>query len=256
MFSLATWNVNSIRVRLEQVVEWLKLHRPTVLALQELKMVEDAFPLDTFNTLGYQVVVSGQATYNGVAILSLQPLEDVVQGIPGYEDAQKRVVAATINGIRVICVYVPNGASVDSDKYAYKLHWFEQLIAYVKKTMLIYPQTVILGDYNIAPEDRDVHNPALWQGQVLVSAKERACFASLLALGLKDTFRALAPEDNAYTWWDYRMNAFKRNLGLRIDHILATTEVMARAKCCVIDKVPRTWERPSDHTPVILQLNE
>lgn len=256
MFSLATWNVNSIRVRLEQALAWLKTHRPDVVALQELKITTDAFPLEAFTDLGYQVAVSGQATYNGVAILSLHPLENVIQDIPGYEDVQKRVLAATIKGIRVICVYVPNGASVDSDKYAYKLRWFEQFIQYVKKTMVLYPQTVILGDYNIAPEDRDVHNPALWQGQVLVSDKERACFASLLALGFEDAFRVLAPEENSYTWWDYRMNAFKRNLGLRIDHILATKEVMARAKSCVIDKTPRTWERPSDHTPIVLQLND
>lgn len=255
MFSLATWNVNSIRVRLEQVLEWLKSHQPDVLALQELKMTDDAFPTAAFTDAGYQVAVSGQATYNGVAILAKNPLENVVYGIPGYDDVQKRVLAATIDGVRVVCVYVPNGASVDSDKYIYKLQWFEHLIHYAKKTMAAHPQTVILGDYNVAPEDRDVHDPAAWQGQVLVSDKERACFAALLAAGFQDAFRTLAPEDNSYTWWDYRMNAFKRNRGLRIDHILATQAVMARAKSCVIDKMPRTWDRPSDHTPIILHLN-
>ncbi len=254
-YTLATWNVNSLRVRLEQVLAWLQEHKPDVLVLQEIKMTNEMFPLETFTNLGYHVAVAGQPTYNGVAILSRTPLQDVVVGIPDYDDPQKRVLAATIADIRVICVYVPNGASVDSDKYGYKLQWFEKLLAYVKNTLAAYPQTIILGDYNIAPEDRDVHDPLAWQGQVLVSAKERACFEALLALGLNDTFRVLAPEDNSYTWWDYRMNAFKRNLGLRIDHILATPAVMARAERCFIDKLPRTLERPSDHTPVILQLS-
>ncbi len=254
-YTLATWNVNSLRVRLEQVLAWLQEHKPDVLVLQEIKMTDEMFPLETFTNLGYHVAVAGQPTYNGVAILSRTPLQDVVVGIPDYDDPQKRVLAATIADIRVICVYVPNGASVDSDKYGYKLQWFEKLLAYVKNTLAAYPQTIILGDYNIAPEDRDVHDPIAWQGQVLVSAKERACFEALLALGLNDTFRVLAPEDNSYTWWDYRMNAFKRNLGLRIDHILATPAVMARAERCFIDKLPRTLERPSDHTPVILQLS-
>jgi exodeoxyribonuclease-3 len=253
--TLATWNVNSLRVRLEQVLVWLQEHQPTVLALQEIKMTDELFPVEAFTALGYHVAVSGQPTYNGVAIVSRVPLVDVVMGIPSYDDPQKRVLAATVAGLRIICVYVPNGASVDSDKYDYKLQWFEQLLGYVKNTLAGHPQTIILGDYNIAPEDRDVHDPLVWQGQVLVSAKERACFAALLALGFSDTFRALAPEDNSYTWWDYRMNAFKRNHGLRIDHILATPAVMAHAEYCVIDKLPRTWERPSDHTPVILQLS-
>lgn len=253
--SLATWNVNSLRVRLEQVLAWLSEHQPDVLALQEIKMIDELFPVEAFTALGYHVAVSGQPTYNGVAIVSRAPLLDVVMGIPGYDDPQKRVLAATVSGLRVICVYVPNGASVDSDKYDYKLQWFEQLLAYVKNTLAAHPQTIILGDYNIAPEDRDVHDPLAWQGQVLVSAKERACFKALLALGLHDTFRALAPEDNSYTWWDYRMNGFKRNRGLRIDHILATKDVMTRAKSCSIDKLPRAWDRPSDHTPVILQLS-
>ncbi len=252
---LATWNVNSLRVRLEQVLAWLSEHQPDVLALQEIKMIDELFPVEAFTALGYHIAVSGQPTYNGVAIVSRAPLLDVVMGIPGYDDPQKRVLAATVSGLRVICVYVPNGASVDSDKYDYKLQWFERLLAYVKNTLAAHPQTIILGDYNIAPEDRDVHDPLAWQGQVLVSAKERACFKALLALGLHDTFRALAPEDNSYTWWDYRMNGFKRNRGLRIDHILATKDVMTRAKSCSIDKLPRAWDRPSDHTPVILQLS-
>lgn len=255
MLSIATWNVNSIRVRVEQVLAWIRSHSPDVLALQELKSTDEAFPLDAFTALGYQVAVSGQATYNGVAILSLKPLTDIVHGIPGYEDAQKRVLTVTVNDMRVVCVYVPNGASVDSDKYQYKLQWFEHFLKYAEKTKKEYPRTVILGDYNIAPEDRDVHDPALWQGQVLVSEKERACFKALLALGFQDAFRILNPEENNYTWWDYRMNAFKRNMGLRLDHILATPAVMVHAKQCGVDKTPRTWERPSDHAPLILQLN-
>jgi exodeoxyribonuclease-3 len=252
---LATWNVNSLRVRLEQVLAWLQTQQPDVLALQEIKMTDDLFPTAAFTALGYHVAVFGQPTYNGVAILSRAPLVDVVQGIPGYDDPQKRVLAATVNGMRILCVYVPNGASVDSDKYVYKLQWFDQLLTYVKNTLVAYPQTIILGDYNIAPEDRDVHDPSAWQGHVLVSPKERACFSALLALGLCDTFRALAPEEKCYTWWDYRMNAFKRNLGLRIDHILASQAAMASVERCVIDTLPRTWDRPSDHTPVVLQLS-
>lgn len=254
-YTLATWNVNSLRVRLDQVLTWLSEHNPDVLALQEIKMTDELFPIEAFKALGYHVAMAGQPTYNGVAILSRMPLHDVVVGIPNYEDPQKRVLAVTIADARVICVYVPNGSSVDSDKYDYKLQWFEKLLSYVKKTLATYPQTIILGDYNIAPEDKDVHDPLAWQGHVLVSAKERACFQALLALGLSDTFRALAPEDNTFTWWDYRMNAFKRNLGLRIDHILASQVVMARAERCIIDKLPRTWDRPSDHTPVMLQLS-
>lgn len=252
--TLVTWNVNSLRVRLEHVLAWVQEHQPDILALQEIKMTDDLFPLEAFTAIGYHVAVSGQSTYNGVAILSRTPLLEVVVGIPGYEDAQKRVLAATVAGIRVICVYVPNGASVDSDKYHYKLHWFERLLKYVQQTLTNYTQTVILGDYNIAPEDRDVHDPMAWQGHVLVSDKERACFKALLALGFSDAFRVLEPEKKSYTWWDYRMNAFKRNMGLRLDHILATEAVMARAENCVIDTLPRTWERPSDHTPVILKL--
>ncbi|MCD6046072.1 MAG: Exodeoxyribonuclease [Gammaproteobacteria bacterium] len=253
--TLATWNINSLRVRLEQVLAWLQEHKPDVLALQEIKVTDELFPVEVFTALGYHVAVLGQPTYNGVAILSRVPLKDVVAGIPDYDDPQKRVLAATVGELRVICVYVPNGASVDSEKYVYKLQWFDRLLAYVKNTLTAHPQTIILGDYNIAPEDRDVHDPVAWQGHALVSPKERACFEALLALGLSDTFRVLAPEDNSYTWWDYRMNGFKRNHGLRIDHILATPAVMARAERCVIDKLPRALDRPSDHTPVILQLS-
>lgn len=253
--TLATWNVNSLRVRLEQVLAWLQQHKPDVLALQEIKVTDELFPVEAFSALGYHVAVSGQPTYNGVAILSRAPLKDVVVGIPDYDDPQKRVLAATVADLRILCIYVPNGASVDSDKYEYKLHWFDRLLAYVKNTLAAHPQTIILGDYNIAPEDRDVHDPIAWQGHVLVSPKERACFEALLALGFSDTFRVLASEDNSYTWWDYRMNGFKRNHGLRIDHILATPAVMARAERCVVDKLPRAMERPSDHAPVILQLS-
>ncbi len=253
--AFSTWNVNSLRVRLEQVLTFIHEHRPDVLVLQEIKMTDDIFPINAFTELGYHVAMSGQPTYNGVAILSLKPLQDVVVGIPGYSDPQKRVLAATVDSRRIVCVYVPNGASVDSDKYHYKLKWFEQLLVYAKNTVAAYSQTIILGDYNIAPSEKDVHDPVAWQGQVLVSPKERACFEALLALGFSDAFRVLAPEDKAYTWWDYRMNAFKRNHGLRIDHIVASKAVIEQAERCVIDAVPRSWDRPSDHAPVTLYLS-
>lgn len=256
MTSLVTWNVNSIRVRLEQVIAWLTEHQPDVLVLQEIKIVDELFPRAEIEALGYHVTVFGQPTYNGVAILSRQAPQDIVMGIPNYDDIQKRVLAATIAGIRVICIYVPNGASVDSDKYEYKLQWFSQLLRYVQMTLQHHEKVVILGDYNIAPHDIDVHDPKVWQGQVLVSDKERACFQHLLELGLSDAFRVLNPDAAAYSWWDYRLNAFKRNLGLRIDHILATKAVLNKAIGCEIDKTPRTWERPSDHTPVILRLED
>ncbi len=253
-FALATWNVNSIRVRQDQVLAWLEEHQPDVLALQELKAPSEAFPYEAFRALGYEAAVSGQATYNGVAILSRHPLEAISPDMPGYADTQKRVLAVTVAGIRVVCVYIPNGASLDSDKYTYKLEWLEQFMGYAESILEAYPQTVILGDYNIAPSDADVHDPKAWQGQVLVSEPERAYFKRLLDLGFSDAFRSLSGDLKAYSWWDYRMNAFKRDLGLRIDHILVSAAVMEKARTCFIDKLPRGLERPSDHTPVILEL--
>ncbi len=251
---LATWNVNSLKVRLPHVLDWLKQHQPDALCLQELKQEDKNFPLAEIEAAGYRAVFSGQKTYNGVAILSKVSLQDVCIGIPDYEDEQKRVLAATLDGVRLVCVYVPNGQSVDSDKYQYKLQWLEALTAWLRDELTRYPELALLGDYNIAPEDRDVHDPKAWEGSVLCSAPEREAFRKLLQLGLKDSFRLFPQEEGAFTWWDYRMHAFRRKLGLRIDHILLSDALVPECVSCVADIEPRKLERPSDHAPVIAEI--
>ena len=251
---LVTWNVNSLNVRAPQVLEWLSAEQPDVLCLQETKIQDHKFPYDDLAQIGYQAVHLGQKTYNGVAIISRHQIEDVQFDIPDFEDEQKRVVAATIQGIRVICVYIPNGQSVGSDKYTYKLIWLNALITYIENQLTIYPQLALLGDYNIAPEDRDVHDPAAWKDSVLVSPLERDAFKRLIELGLHDSFRLFEQPEKLYSWWDYRMMAFRRNMGMRIDHILISTPLVKLAKASWIDKAPRKLERPSDHTPVLLAL--
>ena len=252
---LATWNVNSLNVRLGHVVDWLKSHQPEVLCLQELKLDNERFPRADIEALGYHVVFDGQKTYNGVAIISRAPPENVVRGISGLDDPQKRTIAATINALRIICVYVPNGQAIDSDKYQYKLGWLKALHAYVADELSRHSALALLGDYNIAPEDRDVYDPKAWEGQVLCSEPERQALRALQALGLKDSFRLFEQPEKSYTWWDYRMNGFKRNLGLRIDHILVTETLAQRCKSCAIDVEPRKLERPSDHAPVFAQFD-
>ena len=251
---LATWNVNSLKVRLPQVLDWLAANPVDVLCLQETKLQDADFPAAELQAAGYQSVYSGQKTYNGVAILSRVPGEDVQFGIPGFADEQKRVVAATFDGVRTVCVYVPNGQSVDSDKYQYKLAWLDALHAWLRDELARHPQLALLGDYNIAPEDRDVYDPVGWQGNVLVSEPEREQFRSLERLGLRDSFRLFEQPDKSYSWWDYRMMAFRRNMGLRIDHILLSEPLAAQCKSCAIDRAPRKLERPSDHTPVVVEL--
>jgi exodeoxyribonuclease III len=251
---IATWNVNSLRVRLPHVIEWLGSEKPDVLALQETKTVDEQFPHAELQAAGYHSVCAGQKTYNGVALLSRQPLADMLRDFPGIDDAQRRTLAATIGGIRVLNVYVPNGESVGSEKYAYKLDWLERLTAYVRDQLTKHPRLVLLGDFNIAPESRDVHDPAAWEGSVLFSAPERAAFQRLIDTGLRDTFRVFEQEAKSFSWWDYRMNAFRRNMGLRIDHILASPALSERCRSCRIDKGPRKRERPSDHTPVIAEF--
>lgn len=251
---LAAWNVNSLNVRLPHVIEWLKINQPDALCLQELKMEDAKFPLDAFGEVGYQAVFSGQKTYNGVAILSRSRPEDVVKDIAGYDDHQKRVIAATIEGVRVVCVYFPNGQTVSSEKYQYKLQWLNALTGYMRETIAEYGDVALLGDYNIAPEDRDVHDPQAWEGQVLCSVPERDAFHALLGLGLVDSFRLFEQPDKSFSWWDYRMNGFRRNLGLRIDHILLTRNLAARCTASSIDLSPRKLERPSDHAPVIADI--
>ena len=251
---LATWNVNSLKVRLPHVVDWLTSAQPDVLCLQETKLEDKNFPLSDIEALGYRSVISGQKTYNGVALISKTDAIDVVNAIPDFEDPQKRILAATIDGVRVICAYMPNGQSLDSDKYQYKLKWLAALHDWLTDEIKRHPKLALLGDYNIAPEDRDVHDPKAWEGNVLVSEPERAAFRALIALGMKDSYRLFEQPEKTFTWWDYRMMAFRRNMGLRIDHILLSDALVASCTSCSIDKAPRKLERPSDHAPVIAEL--
>ncbi|MFN7096662.1 MAG: exodeoxyribonuclease III [Gammaproteobacteria bacterium] len=251
---IATWNVNSLKVRLPQVLSWLQQHQPDVLALQETKLSDNNFPVQEIEAAGYYVTFSGQPTYNGVAILAKYPLQDVSMQLPGFDDEQRRVITATIDGIRVINVYIPNGATLDSDKYVYKLNWLDQLHHFVKTELAQHEKLVILGDFNIAPTDADVHDPIAWAGQVLVSEPEREHFRILLNLGLKDSFRLFDQPPKTYSWWDYRMLAFRRNHGLRIDHILVSETLARQCTLCTIDKEARKHERPSDHAPVFVEI--
>ncbi len=251
---LVTWNVNSLNVRLPHVLEWLKTHQPDALCLQELKQESAKFPLAAFDEIGYQAAFEGQKTYNGVAILTRVRPEDVVKGMIEFPDEQKRAIAATINGVRIVCVYIPNGQSVDSDKYQYKLKWLDGLAGYMQRTIAEFGDVALLGDYNIAPDDRDVYDPKAWEGQVLCTDAERAALQRLLALGMHDSFRLFEQPEKSFTWWDYRMNGFKRNLGLRIDHILLTKNLASACKSVSIDLAPRKLERPSDHTPVVAEI--
>jgi exodeoxyribonuclease-3 len=251
---LATWNLNSLKVRLPQVLGWLDRHQPDVLCLQETKLEDTNFPVDPIRAAGYQPLFSGQKTYNGVAILSRAAATDVVAAIPSFDDPQKRVLAATVNGLRIICVYVPNGESVESDKYQYKLGWLAALNAWLQQELQRHPRLALLGDFNIAPEDRDVHDPAAWAGKVLCSQPERDALKTLFNIGLQDSFRLFEQPEKSYTWWDYRMNAFRRKMGLRIDHILLSAVLSDCCSSCTIDSEPRMSERPSDHAPVIAEL--
>ncbi len=251
---IATWNVNSLKVRLPHLQEWLAAGGPDVLCLQETKTEDGKFCVPEIEASGYRCCYSGQKTYNGVAILSREPAADVQIGIPGYDDPQRRVIAATFAGVRVVCVYIPNGESVTSEKYKYKLAWLEKLTAWIETQLRTYPKLALLGDYNIAPDDRDVYDPKAWEGQVLCSEPERQAFQRLIGLGLVDSFRMFEQPEKSYTWWDYRMNMFKRKLGMRIDHILLSTELAPSCRSCVIDKDMRAKERPSDHAPVTAEL--
>jgi exodeoxyribonuclease-3 len=255
MFKVATWNVNSLRVRLSHLLAWLADEQPDVIALQETKLEDKDFPLDAIQNAGYQAVYSGQKTYNGVALFSRQaPIIDVAILPPYLNDPQKRVLAVTVGPYRIINLYVPNGGSVHSEKYLYKLHWLENLHAYLKEELILHPHLIVLGDFNIAPQDNDVHDPKAWEGQVLVSQPERDALQKLFDLGLKDAFRLLEQGEGHYSWWDYRAAAFRRNLGLRIDHILLSSVLALNCIACYIDKLPRSWERPSDHAPVVVCL--
>ncbi len=251
---VATWNVNSLKVRLPQVLAWLAAQQPDVLCLQETKLEDAKFPAQEIQAAGYQVLFSGQKTYNGVAILSKEPATAAQASVPGYDDPQKRVLAATINGVRVVCLYVPNGQSVESDKYRYKLDWLARTTAWLAAELAANERLVVVGDFNIAPDDRDVHDPKAWEGQVLCSAPERAAFQQLLAGGLADSFRLFEQPAASFSWWDYRVNAFKRKMGLRIDHVLLSPRLAKSCTASVIDIEPRKNERPSDHAPVTAEF--
>lgn len=251
---IATWNVNSLKVRLPQVVEWVKAHSPDVLCLQETKLEDAKFPVEDIRAAGYEVQFAGQKTYNGVAILTRSPALLVQAGVPEFDDPQKRVLAVTVDGIRIVCLYVPNGQTVESEKYRYKLDWLKRVTAWLKAELAANDKLVVVGDFNIAPDERDVHDPKAWEGQVLFSEPERAAFRELVALGLEDSFRLFEQPPQAFTWWDYRMNAFKRKMGLRIDHILVSSSLKGNCRSCTIDVEPRKSERPSDHAPVTAEL--
>jgi exodeoxyribonuclease III len=254
---IATWNVNSLNVRLPRVLAWLASEEPDVLCLQETKMEDVKFPLHELADAGYAAQYSGQRTYNGVALLvrdGIGAATNVISAIPGFADEQKRVIAATIAGIRVIDFYVPNGQSVDSDKYRYKLEWCAAATAWLRDEVASHPALAVAGDFNIAPEDRDVHDPDLWRGQVLCTDRERAVFRGWLALGLNDGFRLFDQPANLFSWWDYRQLAFPKNRGLRIDHILLSPELVAKCTGCRIDRNARKGEKASDHAPVIVEI--
>lgn len=251
---VASWNVNSIRVRLDQVLEWLDGEQPDILGLQELKMPTDDFPVDAFSELGYHCLVNGQKTYNGVALLSRIAATEPHTDIPDFEDAQKRAIAGTYDGCRIINLYVPNGQSVGSDKYEYKLSWLAALENWLGTELAQHDKLVVMGDFNIAPDDRDVHDPEEWQGKILCSDAERAALGRLLELGLRDSFRLFEQPDDSFSWWDYRAAGFRRNRGLRIDLLLTSEAVSSSCSKSAIDKEPRALERPSDHAPVWIEF--
>jgi len=252
---LATWNVNSLKVRLQHLTDWVAQTAPDVVCLQETKLEDAKFPLAELEAAGYHASFYGQKTYNGVAILARTPPEGVSSGLPGFPDEQKRVIAATVGGVRVVCLYAPNGQAVGSEKYDYKLRWYAALRGFLAQELARHPRLAVLGDLNVAPDDRDVHDPKAWEGQVLVSEAERASFRALLELGFKDSFRLFEQPEKSFSWWDYRMMGFRRNAGLRIDHILLSPGLASDCTSCTIDKAPRKLERPSDHAPVTAVLS-
>ena len=247
---IASWNVNSLKVRLPHLIAWLEEQQPDVLCLQELKLEDHNFPVAEIAAAGYQAAFSGQKTYNGVALLSRHPIEQVCLGNPHFPDEQKRLIAGTVNGTRIICAYMPNGQAVGSDKYEYKLRWLDALIAWVGDELSTHDQLALCGDYNIAPDDRDVHDPKSWAGQILCSEPERNAFQRLIGLGMADSFRLFEQAEKTFSWWDYRMLGFQKNKGLRIDHILLSNVLASRCTAAGIDRAPRKLERPSDHAPV------
>lgn len=253
---LATWNVNSLSVRLPQLLAWLAEHPVDAIVLQETKLTDDKFPHADLEAAGYRAQWFGQRTYNGVALLSRAEATGIVRNIPGFDDEQARVIAGTTGGVRVIGAYFPNGQAPDSDKFAYKMRWLEALREWVRAELAMHPQLVLMGDFNIAPEDRDVYDPVAWAGQIHCTPQEREHFRQLVALGLHDAFRLFEQPPKSWSWWDYRNLAFRKNQGLRIDHILVSEALKPRVAACTIDKLPRKNERPSDHAPVVVELSD
>lgn len=251
---IATWNVNSIKVRLPQVLQWLADHQPDILALQETKTIDENFPKADIEAAGYHVIFSGQKAYNGVAIITRKKAENITADIPDLIDPQRRILAANIGDWRIINLYVPNGENIFSEKYQYKLQWLNKIQNYIQQQMSEHKNLIVLGDFNIAPEERDVYDPARWQGQVLFSDPEKTAFQNLLSIGLKDSFRLFEQVPASFSWWDYRMASFQRNLGLRIDHILISENLTKKCVSCLIDKEPRKLTQPSDHAPVEVQF--
>jgi exodeoxyribonuclease-3 len=251
---IATWNVNSLKVRLPQVLEWLAEHEPHTLVLQEIKQVTEAFPADELEEAGYHAIASGQKTYNGVAVIARKPPEDPVTDFPGFDDPQRRILATTVDGVRVVNLYVPNGSEVGSEKYAYKLSWLEALRGFLEDELKAHEKLVVLGDFNIAPADEDVYDAEKWGDAILCSPGERAALAKILDLGLTDVFRRFDQPEKTFSWWDYRAAGFRRNAGLRIDLILTSDAMTERCAASYVDKEPRAWERPSDHAPVVAEF--
>ncbi len=253
---LATWNVNSLTVRLPQLLEWLAANQPDVMVLQETKMTDDKFPQADIQAAGYHVHWHGQKTYNGVALLSRTPAQDVVRNIPKHPDEAARVITGTVDGVRVVGAYVPNGQAPDSDKYAYKMQWLDAFRAWIAEEVIRHPNLVLMGDFNIAPADADVHDPVKWKDQILCTDRERAQLQQLCGLGFVDTFRLFDQPPKSFSWWDYRMLGFQKGQGLRIDLILASDAVRSRVERCDIDRAQRKKERASDHAPVVMVLKQ
>ena len=252
---LASWNVNSLKVRLPHVLDWLAEHQPDILGLQETKTIDENFPQDEIEAAGYQVNFAGQKTYNGVAVISKLPATDIVTDLPGLDDPQRRVLGCTVGDVRFLNLYIPNGSEVGSEKYEYKLGWLDALIKYVKTQLAEHNNFVVVGDYNIAPDDRDLWDPEGWKDKILVSPPERAALQKLFDMGLTDTFRLFEQEENLYSWWDYRAAGFRRNNGMRIDLLLSSAAMTERCTASYIDKEPRKLERPSDHAPVVAEFS-
>ena len=251
---IASWNVNSLKVRLPHLLQWVQESSPDIIALQETKLEDARFPHAEIEAAGYQAVCSGQKTYNGVAVLSRQMMTEVITDIAGLEDPQRRILAVTVGGLRIVNLYVVNGQAVGSEKYAYKLDWLSKVTAFLTEQLQRYPEMIVLGDFNIAPDDRDVHDPEAWRGKILCSEAERSALQTLLKLGLVDSFRSFHTEAGHFSWWDYRQGGFRRNRGVRIDLILLSDALRSRQLAATIDVEPRRWERPSDHAPVLLEL--